>query len=138
SEVISNDLVSRIEETIENLDKLALYIKQRSAEEILKFIQFDEETDIEFGFEQSRGQDPTFWKKVDKDFFAFHPGVTLRTLETWKKKGQEIRLETSHGAILGKFNEIDVPFLKIENCVSQAVFEYEKYIDLQIEATKSR
>ena len=135
SEVISHDLVSRIEETIKNIDKLALDIKQRSAEEILKFIQFQKDTDVELGIVPSREQCPRFWEKVDKAFSAFHPKaplVTLKTLETWKKKAQEIKLEASHGVIFAKFNEIDIPFLMIENCVSQTVFEYDKHIDLLI------
>jgi len=132
SETISNDLVSRIEETIDDLNYLVPGSQQKSPEEALKWLQFREETDIEFAIATPNEGFHEFWKKVNTAFSTFRPKVTLKTLEAWKRKAKKIIKETSHSVIFSNFNYIDQPFLKIENIVSEAVFEYDEYINSQI------
>lgn len=120
SRVLSNDLFFRIQKTIDGLQYLPSDRRGKSQEEKLRWIQFREETDIEFSVGMSDEELRDFEKKVNTALSAFHPKVTLKTLEAWKKKAGEIRFETSHGIIIAKFNEIDQPFLKIENLVSEA------------------
>jgi len=131
AKAVSNDLVLRIEETIESIEQLALDQKG-SPEDLLKWIQFREKTDLEFGVDAvSHEEWLEFQREVKVRLAAFRPKVTLRTLQTWKKKAKEISSENSGGAILAKFNEIDKPFLEdIENPVVQAVWQYEEDIGL--------
>ncbi len=130
AEAVSNDLLSRIEETIESIECLASDQK-RSPEDLLKWIQFHEKTDLEDGIAKSDEEWREFQREIKVRLAAFRPKVTLRALWTWKKKAKEISSETSRGTILAKFNEIDNPFLEgVENPVVQAVWEYEEDIDL--------
>jgi len=101
-------------------------------EEVLKWMQFREDTEIEFGIVKTGDEFSDFWKKVNKALSDFRPKFTLKTLEAWKGKAEKIKFETSYGGICAKFQDIDKPFLKIENFVSEAVFEYDEYINRQI------
>ena len=129
---VSDDLINRVEETIEGLEYLSSNGQKKSPDEILKWMQFREETDIEFGVVKSDEEFRELWKKVEQALSVFRPKVTLRTLESWKRKAERIKLEASSGVISAKFQEIDQPFLKIENFVSEAVFEYDEYINSQM------
>jgi len=117
AKAVSNDLASRIEETIESIEHLSSDLK-RSPEDLLKGIQFFEKTELESGIAKSHEEWREFQREIEVRLSAFRPKVTLKTLETWEKKAKEISSETSRGTILAKFNEIDKPFLEdIENPV---------------------
>lgn len=130
---VSNDLVSRIEETIEMIEGLASDQK-RSPEDVLKYIQFSEETDLEFGGKaESHEEWLEFQREIEVRLAAFRPKVTLRKLQTWKKQAGKITSETSPGKILARFNQIDKPFVekeKIEDLVAEAVIKYEEHLGL--------
>ena len=132
AEALSDDLVVRLQETLEQLEYLASAPNAKSPAEMLAWMQFREEGGVEDRIINSDEEFRLFWKTVEAKFAEFRPKVTLDTLKIWIKKAEAIKHEKERGIILQNFWEIDNQFLKIENLVSEAVFEYEKYIDSQI------
>ncbi len=134
SRVLADDLVSRIERTVKSLEHLPSLGQRHSPEENLRWIQFWEETDMELRTGASDEELRDFWEKVNMTLSAFRPKVALDTLHIWKNRARKIEFETSYGAACAKFDEIDQSFLRIESLVSEAIAEYEKYIDLQVDS----
>ena len=133
AKVISEDLVTRIQETLEGLEYLASDPNAEPPDEILKWMQFRKEGRLESIIAKTKDEEFHSFSKMVKDKLAvFRPKVTLDTLKEWIKKAKAIKHERDRVTILSKFWEIDKQFLPIENFVLEAVVEYDMEINSQI------
>lgn len=133
AQVLSDDLLERVQELLESIDYLFSEPGSMSADEGLKWIQFCESGILEFGIVQSQEEYLLFWDKVREELATFQPSVTIETLNKWLIKAESIKQERDNGVILQTYWEIDKPLLIVANLVHEAVFAYEEEIDSRIE-----
>jgi hypothetical protein len=126
---ISEYLVVRINDVLEKIDYLSSEPGAMSPDEGLKWLQFREKGDMEFG--QTEGDEAfrLFWEEVKIKLKAFTPKVSLHTLKKWNKKAYAISTERDKGKILQKYWEIDNQLIEIEIMVQEEIFRYEAEID---------
>jgi len=130
---IAEDLVIRLQETLEYLEYLPSGKFTKSPADTLKWLQFIEKGGSESKIiSDSPEEFRLFWKGVEEKFNIFQPKITLETCKIWLAKATDIRNEKDSGIILEKFWEIDRQYLPIENLVTEVVNGYEMEIDRQI------
>ena len=133
SEVISDDLIRRIDEFVDVLESHQHDVRpEMTPNWLLKEMQFSQIFPGDLKFPQTHEGFLAFHRTREEHFYKFKPKITLEIIEQWKKKALKIRSETKPGAILRKFAEIDAPLLEIEDLLYEAVAEFDIYIDSQV------
>ena len=125
---IADHLTQRIEETMQCLNDLASARPGGAPGDALKWVQFHE-AGIP-AFERQRKTFAEWCQRVESEFAAFRPKVTLSTLQRWSAEAEQLRSARYAGPLVDTFWQIDVQFLPIENAVTEAILAYEHEHDM--------
>ncbi|MBU4448236.1 MAG: hypothetical protein KKD99_06590 [Proteobacteria bacterium] len=128
AKAISDDLATRIQDTLDIIHELSSGPAAMSPDEGLKWLQFREEGGMEFGQTKNDEEFRLFWEEVRTKLASFKPKVTSNTLNNWIKKANTIKTEKDKGNILQKYWTIDKQFINIESMVREELFRYEEEI----------
>ncbi len=130
---LSEDLLKRIEDLINDLDDLFLNIyKGKEKEEILKDLQFNKESIIENNIPETEESVKEFHNRREKLLSEYNPSITLCTIKKWREIAINIRSEKLSGSAMRKFYNIDKKLLTISNMVEEVFLYLDRLVDLEI------
>jgi len=130
---LSEDLLKRIEDLINDLDDLSSNVyKGKEKEEILKELQFSKESIIENNIPETEESVKEFLNKREKLLVEYNPSITLCTIKKWREIAINIRSEKLSGSAMRKFYNIDKKLLTINNMVEDVFLYLDRLVDLEI------
>ena len=130
---LSEDLLKRIEDLINDLDDLSSSIyKGKEKDEILKEIQFHKESIVECNIPENEESVREFHNKREKLLAEYTPSITLHTIKKWRIQTIDIRSEKLSGSAMRKFYNIDKKLLTISNMVEEVFLYLDGLVDLEI------
>jgi hypothetical protein len=129
-ELLSNDLLQRLENTISNLFYLGEPGDEEKVDYNLQHHQFWHSEGIPLAEKGARREelDAAFveWRKQKKARF------TLGTLKRWQQTAAYIGRQTNAAKALAHYSGVDAKFSPLEEDVANAVFQYEEEINMRI------
>jgi hypothetical protein len=131
--VLSQHLVSRLDELPEQLDFISKYLTPKATRsEQLKNIQFSKEA------ERLGGQRPT--DEMVRRFEAYSPRYTVDHLADWRNKAERLPTQVGEGKLklLGMFCEIEQALEPLEEMVNEVVSFIDREIDHQIDLARGK
>jgi len=130
---LSADLVRRIEEVVYGCEYLGDGGYERvSAEDILKNLQFNPQFHEKHEFAQTDEGFREFIEIREREFAEYVPPITLATLHEWKRRAEAICSMAAPGNALEEYWNIDRMLSDIQEMVSQAVYEFDEWINMQV------
>ena len=134
SEALSMDLERRIEGTLRDLEYVAE--NPRTAEDVLKHIQFYDHFWSGHSFPQTEEGTRRFFETWEREYAQYSPPVTIAKIRRWKERAMAIKSETNLGLIIQKFDQLDREFLPVEEKVIEAAVAYDMDIDREVTRMK--
>ena len=130
TESLCSDLISRIDETIQDMTFLAnnMTMDKGNIDELLKWHQFWERDDLPEERSDGRVIIPLYNK--------FKPKIQCKTINKWKIRAKKLPKEKEYARALQIWGEIDSQLLPIQTTMRYAVYSLEQHIDDKIDAAK--
>lgn len=136
-ETLSEDLLRRIDETVEGLEYLSSNANPPStADDCLKRLQFTPMFMSKYKFANTDEGFQEFIKTWDELLSKYKPPVTIDRIERWKQRAFDLKSVTKPGSSMRKFADLDRELLPIERMVGDAIFQFEEMIDAEIHHQK--
>jgi hypothetical protein len=132
-ETLSEDLLRRIDETVEGLEDLSSNANPPSTpDECLKKLQFTPMFMSKYKFANTDEGFREFVKTWDEVLNKYKPPVTMGRIEHWKQRASELKSEVKAGSAMRKFASLDRELLPIERMVGDAIFQFDEEVNAEI------
>jgi hypothetical protein len=136
-ETLSEDLLRRIDETVEGLEYLSSNANPPSApDECLKKLQFTPMFLSNYKFANTDEGFREFIRTWDELLNKYKPPVTMGRIERWKERASELKSEIKPGSAMRKFASLDRELLPIERMVGDAIFQFDEEVNAEIHHRK--
>ena len=128
---LSSDLIGQIEKIVSSCEYMGEGgYEDVSAEDVLKALQFHPQFHEKHEFAQTDEGFREFFETYERQSAVYVPPITLATLQEWKNRAEDICSMALPGAALAEYSDIDEKLTGIQKVVSQALYEFEKSLDL--------
>jgi hypothetical protein len=136
-ETLSEDLLRRIDETVEGLEYLSSNTNPPSTpDDCLKRLQFIPMFRSKYKFANTDEGFRKFIKTWDELLSKYKPPVTMGRVERWKQRASELKSEIKPGSAMRKFAGLDRELLPLERMVGDAIFQFDEEVDAEIHHRK--
>lgn len=134
SKVLATDLANRIEMITEELEYLSSNaFRLTGPDEVLKVLQLSQKLATEHDFPSTEDGARDYFRTYEQLLHNYSPPVTVDRVNRWKQQAFSLKTEQIAGAVLQKYSDLDRKILPVQTLVDEAVAEFDKQIDLEVD-----